>query len=164
VTIANFFFHEVMGAPAMGRLRLLIEYYMRVDRESGLDRGAAARAAALAQVKGTLAQVRHFFCAFGKAAAAADTRSTTQLSGLYKMVDSLELLRFYGTLSKEVRVSSGALRAWLTKQHYSTTNTGKLGGKNVGRPRRSVRLADSLQASASSKTLHLPPKPPALIT
>lgn len=32
-----------------------------------------------------------------------------------------------------------------------TTNTGKLGVKNVGRPMRPLRLADSLQASASSK-------------
>ena len=40
------------------------------------------------------------------------TLNSLQLQTLFK------LLRFYGTLSKEVRVSSGAPRAWLTKQHY----------------------------------------------
>lgn len=46
VAIANFF-HEAMDAPAIVHLRLLIRYCMRVDKESGLDRGAAAGAAAL---------------------------------------------------------------------------------------------------------------------
>ena len=44
IDITNFFFSEVMGPSSLSRLSHLIQYYMQVDPESGLDRGVAVRA------------------------------------------------------------------------------------------------------------------------
>lgn len=116
VTIANFFF-EVMGPNALNRLRSLVQYYMQVDTETGLDRGSSARAEQLSKNKPASIHLRRFFLAFRKATA-TETGSATMLSSLYKLVESLKLLAVYNALSDEARNKQSALRPWLLQRHY----------------------------------------------
>jgi hypothetical protein len=117
IDIANFFFSEVMGPSSLSRLSHLIQYYMQVDPESGLDRGIAVRAQELSKDASAPTPLRRFFHAFGNAVA-GHTTSMTTLSSLYKMVHSIKLAKFYEALTREIRKPDEHLRPWLKQQNY----------------------------------------------
>jgi hypothetical protein len=117
IDITNFFFSEVVGPSSLSRLSHLIQYYMQVDTESGLDRRVAVRAQELSKDTFAPTPLQRFFRAFGDAVA-GHTTTTTTLSSLYKMVHSIKLAKFYEALTREIRNPDGHLRPWLKQQNY----------------------------------------------
>jgi hypothetical protein len=117
VDIANFFFYEVMGPSSLGRLTHLVQYYMQVNTETGLDRGVGTRAKELSKDHLSPPSLRRFFRAFGKTVT-GETSSQTTLSSLYRMANAIKLAKFYTALTTEIRQSDGRLKSWLIAHNY----------------------------------------------
>jgi hypothetical protein len=97
VDITNFFFSEVMGKAALGRLNSLISYYT-AGGETDPDAGAAARAAALTHSRETTyGPLREFYQSFSKVQCGKASKSSI-FGSVQQTMFSLELLAHYDQL------------------------------------------------------------------
>jgi len=118
VDITNFFFTEMMGPRCLGRISSLIRHYNK-HGEYGIDKGAAARAEALAQDPDTPASIRRFFGAFSKVERAKMGASSV-FGQLQHAELNLDLLHQFNALKTMVQDSNKQLMDFLKKNGYST--------------------------------------------
>ncbi len=116
--ITNFFFVEMMGPKALGRLGSLVRLYT-AELDDGMDRGAAARAQTLAEMADNPLSIRRFFNAFSKAQSTR-TSSTSGLAHMHQITLSINLLEQYGGLRRMAAGKDPALLAFLKGRNYST--------------------------------------------
>jgi hypothetical protein len=95
ISMANFFFFDMLGTPARKRFQQIIKQYTTLG-EDGLDMGVAARAATLARDTARLPQLSDFYTTFSRSQArhkALKTTSTYEM--LMKQVADVEMYNAY---------------------------------------------------------------------
>ncbi len=118
VEIANFFFAEMMGPKALGRLGGLIRLYSLKD-EDGMDHGVAARAHALSKMDENPAPIRAFYHAFSSAQS-THIHSSSGLAHMAQIGSSLRLLERYNRLRDLAAAKDTDLIGFLRGRGYST--------------------------------------------
>ncbi len=116
--ITNFFFTEMMGGQAINRLSTLIQYYSGID-DMGLDRGAAARAAVLAQNSTTPLSLRVFFGSFSKMTETYSNDSSA-LYYIRQCIASFDLLDRFNKIKTIAHQRDRTLVTFLTDNGYTT--------------------------------------------
>jgi hypothetical protein len=118
VDITNFFFGEMMGASALGRLSSLIRFYSS-DYSDGIDKGAAARAALLADNAETPISILRFFGAFSKAQQSRNSTST-HFAQMQQTNFALDLLHQFNTLRQMAHDRDSGLLKFLQRHGFIT--------------------------------------------